>query len=148
MTGSELALATLSAGARLAVQYNPVAAAVSVAIAAAIAGSPSTRGARWKPAALTILMGWLVGDGVHVVGLLRDLAAEYAGRPSFDASSWAGLGVASIWALGSLALGYVAPTLLGVAVGRRVTHGTGRLAAAAIACSATLILAVIVAGLS
>jgi hypothetical protein len=49
----------------------------------------------------------------------------------------------AVWAAGTLAIGYVVPTFVGAAVGRRVTHGTGWLAAAAIAAALALAISTI-----
>jgi len=45
------------------------------------------------------------------------------------------------WAVVGLFVGYVLPMLAGVYVGRRVTHGTGWLAAGSIAVAASLAVA-------
>ncbi len=148
MTDSGPVLATLSAGARFAIQYNPLAAAASSALAAALAGSPRVRRARRWPSAVVLLAGWLAGDGPGVLSGSLDLATGRVGRVLPGAPAWTGWAVLGIWAVGSLALGYIAPTVLGATVGRRVTHGTGWLAAAAVGSGAALALSAIAAGLS
>ena len=138
MTDAATALAALVDGVLLAVQYNPLVAAVTVAIAAALAGYPKVRRDRRQWAVLVLAIGWLLGDGLRVLGRARDF---YDGVAAFRAAGtplWPGWTTIAIWAIGSLALGYVMPALVGAAVGRRVTHGTGWLAAAAIASALTL----------
>lgn len=125
-------LSALVIGARFATQYNPLAAVVSAIVAAALAGYPRAPRARWWLSATVLALGWLAGDGLRVLAHARDLADGVGG------GAWAGLGPAAwfaliIWALGTLALGYVAPALVGARVGRGVTHGTGWLAAATVA---------------
>lgn len=131
-------LTSLRDGASLGVQYNPLFAAVTAALAAALWGYPKVkRNARWW-ASLVLVVGWLAGDGLRILGRARDY---YDGVATFSSAGlivWPGWVMLGTWALVSLALGYVLPALVGGAVGRRVTHGTGWLAAAGIAATLTL----------
>jgi len=132
------ALAALREGLALGVQYNPLFAAVTAALAAALVGFPKAKRDRRQWAALVLAAGWLAGDGLRILARARDY---YDGVAAFRAAGtqlWPGWTTLACWALGSLALGYVGPALVGATVGRRVTHGTGWLAAAAIASALTL----------
>ncbi len=138
MTYGVMLLTALRDGALLAVEYNPLFAAISAALAAALVGYPKAPRVRREWAAFVLAAGWLIGDGLRVMARARDY---YDGVAAFRAAGmpvWPGWATLAVWALGSLALGYVAPALVGAAVGRRVTHGTGWLAAAAIASALTL----------
>ncbi len=138
MTEVTTALLALRDGLLFAVQYNPLFAAVTAALAAALMGYPKAPRARREWAGLVLLAGWLVGDGLRILARARDY---YDGVAAFRAAGmalWPGWTTLGLWALGSLAIGYVVPALVGATVGRRVTHGTGWLAAAAIASALTL----------
>ena len=139
-------LAALLEGVRFAVQYNPLAAALTAAVAAALSGYPNAPRHRARYSALVLAVGWLLGDGLRIVGRARDL---YDGviAPSAADSATVWLTIA-VWACGGLALGYVLPALVGIAVGRRVTHGTGWLAAAAVAAGLSAAISAIVGALS
>jgi len=132
------ALSALREGLLFAVQYNPLFAAVTAALAAALMGYPKAPRARREWAGLALLVGWLAGDGFRILARARDY---YDGALAFRAAGmalWPGWTTLGLWALGSLAIGYVVPALVGATVGRRVTHGTGWLAAAAVASALTL----------
>lgn len=144
--------ATLSAalrdGALLGIQYNPLYAVITAALAAAVWGYPKVRRDKRWYAIVVLAVGWLAGDGLRVLARMRDYydraeAFAAAGLPVWD--GWTTLGT---WALVSLLLGYVLPALVGGAVGRRVTHGTGWLAAAAIASALVLAVSAAVGALS
>jgi hypothetical protein len=125
-------LDALLAGGRLALEFNPLAAVITVAVAAAFATAKGKRRAadgRWLVVALA---GWLIGDGLRVFGRARDLADGVWAFAPTGSEAWYGWVVLAIWALGTLAVGYLLPTLVGASVGRRVTLGTGWLAASAI----------------
>jgi hypothetical protein len=138
VTEAGTALTALLDGLALAVQYNPLAAAVTAAIAAGLSGYPKTRREHRQWAPLVLACGWLVGDGLRILGRSRDFYDGIAAFRAEGAALWPGWTTLGVWAIGSLALGYVVPALVGAAVGRRVTHGTGWLAAAAIASALTL----------
>jgi len=99
----------------MGLQFNPLAAAATSALAAAISGyKRAPRGTPWWSAAI-VLSGWAVGDGIRLAGASQ--------LPAYVAA----------WAVVGLLFGYVAPAVLGAYVGRRVHLGTGWLAAAAVA---------------
>jgi hypothetical protein len=135
-------LAAVAEGAQLAVQYHPLAAVVTAAAAAAVSGYPRAPRERRHWTEFLVAIGWLVGDGLRVLGHARDLY-DAAGP-----SGWSVWLVLAIWALGSLGVGYVLPVLAGTAVGRRVTHGTGWLAAAGVAGGLSVAISGIVGALS
>lgn len=130
-------------GARFAVQYNPLAAVVTAVVAAALSGYPKAPRGRWRTSALVLFAGWLAGDGLRILGRARDLADGVAATPyaGYGRAAWV---VLAVWAVGTLAVGYVVPTLVGASVGRGVTHGTGWLAAAGIAGALSFALSAIV----
>lgn len=114
----------------MGLQFNPIAAASSSALAAAISGyKRAPRGTAWWSAAI-VLSGWAVGDGIRLAG---------AGQvPEYLAA----------WAVVGLLLGYALPTLAGAYVGRRVHLGTGWLAAGAVALMLSPALSVLGGALS
>lgn len=117
------------AGMVLGVQVNPVASVAGAALAAALATAHRT----WA-AAFVLCGAWLIGDGAQVfVRATGALAGPglVAGGPD---AQWVALG---LWALTGVAVGYVLPAWAGAFVGRRVTYGTGWLAAAAVAATAS-----------
>jgi len=123
-------LSAFHAGAQLAAAYNPVFAGFFSAIAAALCAREGRAG-RTALGFGVLAMGWLVGDGMRVVASARDLvdgtgALLPAGT---TAANWVAL---ATWALLSAGLGYALPAWAGAFVGRRVTFGTGWLAAAAV----------------
>jgi len=134
-----VAWAAIVTGVRFAFQFNPIVALVTAVLGAALNGYPKAgRNGMWR-AGFALAFGWVIGDGLLILGRARDFAdgaiAIGSGGPA-----WAGWVTLAIWALGSLGIGYVAPALAGGAVGRRVTVGTGWLAAAVVA--GTLVLSV------
>ena len=149
MSDAGAALTAALEGIRFALQFNPLFAAVSAAAAAAIAGYPRAPRERVRSAAAVLTIGWLVGDGLRVLARARDLhdgVASIAWPESVSgagAPSWAPWVLIAVWAAGTLAIGYVVPTFVGATVGRRVTHGTGWLAAAAIAAALALAISTI-----
>lgn len=139
MTLVPVAWAAIVTGVCFAFQFNPIVALVTAVVAAAFNGYPkATRNRMWR-AGFALAIGWVIGDGLLILGRARDFAdgaiAIGSGGPA-----WAGWVTLAIWVLGSLGIGYVAPALVGGAVGRRVTVGTGWLAAAVVA--GTLVLSV------
>ncbi len=142
MTEAGAAFAALLEGLRLAVQFNPLVAIVTAAVASAVSGYPRAPRERQHWTELIVALGWLLGDGLRVLGRARD-TYDVAGVP--DWSAWF---VLALWATGSLFLGYVLPVLAGTAVGRRVTHGTGWLAAAAVAAGLSAAISAAVGALS
>ena len=135
-------------GALLGVQYNPLAAVVTAALAAALWGYPKvSRDRRWW-ALLVVAVGWLAGDGLRVLARARDYYDGVAAYAAEGLPTWPGWTNLAVWALVTLALAYLGPALVGGAVGRRVTHGTGWLAAAAIAVALALTISAAVGALS
>jgi len=99
----------------MGLQFNPIAAAASSALAAAISGyKRAPRGTYWWSGAI-VLSGWAIGDGIRLAG---------AGQAPAYLAAWAVVG---------LLFGYAAPAVAGAYVGRRVHLGTGWLAAGAVA---------------
>ncbi len=111
-------LAPVLAGAAMGLQFDPLTATVSAALAAALVGYPSAPVSRRWLAAGVLLIGWAAGDGIRV-------AASVGGGS-------AALVYGTVWSLTGLGVGYLLPALAGAAVGRSVFHGTGWLAAAAV----------------
>lgn len=138
MTQAAVALCALLQGLRFALEYNPLAATITVAFAAGISGYPRAPRERRLEALGIVALGWLLGDGLRVLGHARDLYDGVAEAALSGAPAWAGWLFLALWATGSLAIGYIAPMLVGASVGRRVTHGTGWLAAAGVAVALTL----------
>lgn len=125
---AELATAA-GAGLLLGLQFNPLASIVGAAVAAGlfVAG-------RSAPATFVLLGAWLLGDGARLLARATDAIAGPGLVEGGDAAQWA---VLALWALGGFALGYALPAWAGAFVGRRVTHGTGWLAAGAVAATAS-----------
>lgn len=124
-------LRTLLIAASFGLQFNPVSAILSAAVAAAAVGYPGAPRSRWVWAAVVLAVGWMLGDGISVAG---------AGD---------GAATALVWSITGFVVGYVAPAATGAFVGRRVVRGTGWLAAAAVAvmlASALVVLADAAAG--
>lgn len=140
MSDAAAVAAALLDGLRFAVAYNPMTAVMSAALAAGLTGAPRMHPERSRWAVPVLAAGWLLGDGLRVLGRARDVydGVGAALQPAVS-PTWAIWVVLGVWALGSLAIGYVVPALVGAAVGRRVTHGTGWLAAAAIASALVLV---------
>lgn len=129
-------LRALIQGARLALEFNPVAAALSAALAAFVSGSPRA-GRRTEAIACAVLFaGWLLGDGAAFAAAVADFAQKRGGTSC--------IATLAVWFFGGIVLGYAIPATVGVKVGRRVFLGTGRLAAAAVAFASTLALATVV----
>jgi hypothetical protein len=135
--------AALLAGVRFAFAYNPLTATVSASIAAALAGTPRVHAERSRWGVPVLAGGWLLGDGLRVLGRARDAFDGLGTTGTGSGPVWTVWVVLGVWAIGSLLVGYVVPTLAGATVGRRVTHGTGWLAAAAVALTLALTLSVI-----
>ncbi len=124
-------------GVQLGIQYNPVFGIGGAIAASALLGYPRAPRERrfWAGAALVV--AWLVGDGLQIIGRARDVF-DGVGAFAHTTPAWAAYVLLATWALVTAAVGYVAPAWLGIHVGRRVTHGTGWLAAMAIAVAASL----------
>ncbi|MBN2247880.1 MAG: hypothetical protein JW733_04195 [Coriobacteriia bacterium] len=138
MTEAVAALSALLQGLRFGVAYNPLAAAIAAAIAAGISGYPRAPRERRVEALGVVALGWLVGDGLRILGHARDLYDGVSITALGGAPEWAGWVFVGTWAFVSLGIGYVVPMLVGATVGRRVTHGTGWLAAMGVALALTV----------
>lgn len=138
MTDLQLLLSAARDGLVFGVQFNPLWAIGTAAVAAALWGYPKAPKKRAQWAALAIVAGWLVGDGLRILARSREYYDSSATFAKVGLPVWTGWVHLGVWALVSLALGYAIPALVGAAVGRRVTHGTGWLAAAGIAAALAL----------
>ena len=130
---------------RLGLQFNPIFAVVGAAIAAGLFGYRKAPRERRFWAGAAIVVAWLVGDGLLIMARARDAydgVAQVSGSPV-----WATVLQLALWALVSVTVGYLLPTWAGVTVGRRVTHGTGWLAAMSIAVGASLGISSLIAAL-
>jgi hypothetical protein len=103
------------AGLATGLQFNPLSAAVSAVVAAALTGYRRAPRSRIWWAAAVLLVGWAAGDGIRVAG-------SSAKAPFLAA-----------WAIAGLASGYVLPAVAGSYIGRQVHRGTGWLSAGAVA---------------
>ena len=121
--------AAAGAGLLLGIQFNPVASVVGAAIAAGLATTE-----RVAAAAGVLFGAWLLGDGARVLARGTDAIAGPGLVSGGEAAQWA---VLALWALAGFAIGYLLPAWAGWFVGSRVTHGTGWLAAGAVAATAS-----------
>lgn len=149
MSGETLAAAAKATGTGLAyvLSYHPLIALATVVIAAALAGARGAGGRRTAWAVAVVATGWLLGDGLRVLARARDLydftrGIEGVIPPTImpGANDWRAWLALALWAAGGLLLGYALPVWTGAFVGRRVTHGTGWIAAASIAASVSFAL--------
>lgn len=147
MSGLTYAFQAIGDGLRFATQFNPMVALITAAVAAAIAGYPRARHDRRQWALVIVVAGWLIGDGLRVLGRARDVYDGYGFGLVMEAPAWVAWVTLFVWAAGSYGLGYLGPALVGAEVGRRVTHGTGWLAAAGIAAALVLAIATAVGAL-
>jgi hypothetical protein len=129
---SELTRALL-VGVSLGVSFNPVTALLGSAGAAAVGALGVRRGERTPWWIAVAVAAWVLGDGVAIAAQAAALAGGAAPLLGVAAPAWASWTLVASWAASGLALGYLVPAALGLAVGRRVTFGTGWLAAAAVA---------------
>jgi hypothetical protein len=131
-------LAALAAGIAFGLSFNPLTSVIATSIAAFDSGTTrASAAALWRSAAV-LVVGWLVGDGFRAMAWARDALASDGG-----ATAQVLVLAAVTWAVVGLAVGYVLPAATGVFVGRRVTFGTGRLAAASVAVGTALALSVV-----
>lgn len=112
-------------------------------LAAALAGHKRASRTHKGLAAAALVVAWLAGDGFTQLARVRDAST---GVGAF-ADGWPGWTTLASWVLVSFAVGYLAPALVGITVGRRVTHGTGRLSAVAVAAAVSLGVATLLAAL-
>ncbi len=132
-------------GLALAFQYNPITALVGATIAAALLAPRDRVMERRIWAVSTLVIFWLVGDGLRVLARTRDVYDGFALAATASGSVAVDYTAIVVWAVAELLIGYALPTWAGAFVGRRVTHGTGWLAAASIAIAASLALTTLVA---
>ncbi|MDO9556546.1 MAG: hypothetical protein Q7J82_03050 [Coriobacteriia bacterium] len=143
------ALATaLMGGIRGGLHPNPLVGLISAGLAAVLLGAPKTPRERERYAWATLVVGWLIGDGLWVLGRARDVYDGVARLLDASQPMWAEWVTLGTWALVSFAVGYLVPVLLGKTVGRRVTHGTGWLAAGSVAVMASYALSTLLARIS
>ncbi len=128
---------------RLGLSPNPLLGVAAATLAAALGGHPRVRREQRIWAWTLLAAGWLIGDGLRVIGRLRDTLA--GGGPLASSPLWLAAAALVVWALVSFAAGYLAAAAAGWAVGRRVTHGTGWLAAGSVAAGVSLAVATILA---
>jgi len=140
------AFSALQAGLTLAAAYNTVFATVTAASAAALC-SRADRPGRTTAGVFVWVAGWLLGDGMRVIASARDLV-DGAGALMPTSPQWANAVALLVWGATSLALGYALPAWAGAFVGRRVTWGTGWLAAIAVSVSCSIAVQAIVSALA
>jgi len=134
----------LIAGFRLGLAPNPLYATAGAMIAAGLAGHRRPSRGQESVAVAALLVAWALGDGVPV--LSRVIGAVKSASPLTE--SWPGWLALLLWALVGLAVGYVAPAAAGIIVGRRVMHGTGWLAAMAVAGGVSIALATLLSAIT
>jgi hypothetical protein len=128
--------AAILAGLPLALAYNPLTAVIAAPVAAGLGGVKNPSHGRMVWAVSVGGFAWLFGDGLRALARARD---AFDGA-SAVAPAWPQYTTIAIWALGTLLVGYVFPVWAGVFVGRRVTHGTGWVAAVSIAAGVSVAL--------
>ncbi len=133
-------------GVLLGLQYNPVFGIIGAVVAAAVLGYPKAPRERRFWAGAAIVVTWLVGDGLMIVGRTREVA-DGLGAFAQMTPTWVAYALLAAWAIVTISVGYIAPAWAGIIVGRRVTHGTGWLAAIAIAVGVSLGIATLVASI-
>lgn len=135
-------------GLALGVSFNPLASLVGSTLAAAVYGPPTAgRDARlW--CVTIVLISWLLGDGFRVMARWRDVAEGGVRLLPASALPWTVPVILGLWAAVSLGGGYALPTAVGVFVGKRVVHGTGRVSAAVIAATTALALSALASPIS
>lgn len=128
---------------RLGLSPNPLLGIAAATLAATLGGHPRVRREQRIWAWTVLAAGWLIGDGMRVIGRLRDTLA--GSGPLASSPVWLAAAALAVWAFAGFAVGYLAPAAAGWAVGRRVTHGTGWLAAGSVAVGVSLALATVLA---
>ncbi|MDA3936916.1 MAG: hypothetical protein PF636_08715 [Actinomycetota bacterium] len=128
---------SVTAGLELAIRFNPVFAVVGATVAAALSGRKNALHEHRFWAGSILVGAWLIGDGMRVIARSRDV---YDGVARLDPSLpvWADWTTIALWAVLGLTIGYGLPAWAGAFAGRRVTHGTGWMTAAAIAVGTAL----------
>ncbi len=134
----------LSSGITLAISFNPLFALVGATAAAALAGRRKASHEQRFWAGSLLVGAWLVGDGLRILARARD-AHDGVGRMLPESPMWADWTLLATWALIGLTVGYGIPAWAGAFAGRRVTHGTGWLAAGSVAAGTVLAVSSLVA---
>ena len=133
-------LEALRSGWQLGISFTPLTSLVgSVVAAVLLARRPGPL--RWTLALAVLGGSWLLGDGFAVLAHARRLLASGA-EP--DPAQWLAL---LLWLALGFGLGYVLPAWAGAFVGRRVTWGTGWIAAGVVAASVSGLVTAAVAAL-
>lgn len=130
------------AGVSLAAAYNPIFAGFFATVAAALYARRGRRG-RTAFGVVLLVFGWLLGDGTRVIASARDLA-DGAGALLPAATAAANWIAIATWALVGAGAAYVLPAWAGAFVGRRVTIGTGWLAAIVVSATVSGLVATLV----
>lgn len=130
------------AGLLLAAAYNPIFAAGFAAASAALCARRRRPGRTAFGIAL-LAFGWLAGDGTRVIASARDLV-DGAGALLPAASPLANWIALATWALVGAGAAYALPAWAGAFVGRRVTMGTGWLAAIVVSATVSGLVATLV----
>lgn len=140
-------MGALLAGLALGVRFNPLSAAIASGAAAAYAAADGTVRGRRGVASAVLAAGWLIGDGLRVIGRAREvfdgvrpLLAQGAPR----SAEWTAV---VVWAAVGFALGYVVPAWAGVYAGRQTVRGLPWAVAACVAVGASLGFAAVAGGL-
>ena len=141
--GVETLGSALAAGLSLGLQPNPLFGTGGAMLAALFAGHRRASRTQERLAAVALFGAWLAGDGFTQLARVRDASAGFG---AFS-GGWPGWATLAVWAVLSLGVGYVAPALVGITVGHRVTHGTGRLSAMAVAAAVSLGVATLLSAL-
>jgi hypothetical protein len=120
-------------GLSLGLSFDPVTALLGSAGAAAVGALSARRGRRGVLWLVVAVAAWVMGDGVAIAAQAGAVVRGTAPLLGAAAPGWASWLLLAVWAVTGLAVGYLIPAAVGIAVGRRVTFGTGWLAAAAVA---------------
>ena len=130
---THVAVRALLAGLSLGMRFNPLAAMVGSCVAAVVGAVTGRRGGSSVWWILVAAAAWALGDGVAVAARVSSIASGAPSLLGAGAAQWASWLLVATWAVSGFGVGYALPAGLGAAVGRRVTFGTGWLAAGAIA---------------
>jgi hypothetical protein len=143
VTAVSTATRAVLVGLSLGVSFDPVTALAGSVGAAAVGAWSARRGGRAPWWIAIAVAAWVIGDAVGIAAQAGAVARGASPLLGAAAPTWAGALLIVVWAASGLALGYLVPAALGVEVGRRVTFGTGWLAAAAVAATVCLAFAAI-----
>jgi len=140
------AFGSLQAGFLLAAAYNPVFAGVFSAVCAMLCARRGKPG-RTALGIGILVCGWLLGDGMRAIASARDVAdgAGFLLPASSAALNWVAI---ATWAVLGAGVAYAFPAWAGAFVGRRVTFGTGWLAAGVVSVTCSGLIAMLVTSLS